>query len=97
VWTEFCNVFVPSVLYVNLNFLPLLLFNLYILINSCGDVFLYELAAVQLAKKSQALWNDYHVAHNTTKLRPHTQDQTQYTWPTVKEHGHHRDSQQDFN
>jgi hypothetical protein len=38
-----------------------------------------------------------HIAQNTTKLCPHTQDQTQYRGPTVKEHDHHWDSQQDFN
>jgi hypothetical protein len=31
-----------------------------------------------------------------TKLHPHRQDQTQYRWPTVKEHDHHWDSQQDL-
>jgi hypothetical protein len=30
-------------------------------------------------------------------VHPHTQDQTQYRQPTVKEHDHHLDSQQDFN
>jgi hypothetical protein len=37
-----------------------------------------------------------HVALNTTNLRPHTQDQTQYRRPTVKEHYHHWNSEQDF-
>jgi hypothetical protein len=37
-----------------------------------------------------------HVAQNTTNLRPHTQEQTRYRRPTVKEHDHHWDSQQDF-
>jgi hypothetical protein len=35
----------------------------------------------------------YNVVQNTTNLRPHTQ----YRRPTVKEHDHHWDSQQDFN
>jgi hypothetical protein len=38
-----------------------------------------------------------HVSQNTTNLRPHTQEQTQYRRPTPKEHDHHWDSQQDFN
>jgi hypothetical protein len=37
------------------------------------------------------------IAQNTTNLRPHTQEQTQCRRPTVKEHGQHWDSQQDFN
>jgi hypothetical protein len=32
-----------------------------------------------------------------TKLRPHTQDHAQYGGPTVEEHDHRWDSQQDFN
>jgi hypothetical protein len=34
-----------------------------------------------------------HIAQNTTNIRPRTQEQTQYRRPTVKEHGHHLDSQ----
>jgi hypothetical protein len=34
---------------------------------------------------------------NTTTLRPHAQDHTQCRRPTVKEHDHQWDSQQDFN
>jgi hypothetical protein len=33
----------------------------------------------------------------TRRTEHHTQDQTQYRRPTVKEHDHHWDSQQDFN
>jgi hypothetical protein len=34
---------------------------------------------------------------NTTELHPHAQDHTQYRQPTVKEHDHHWDLQQDLN
>jgi hypothetical protein len=36
------------------------------------------------------------IAQDTTKLHPHTQKHTQHRRPTVKEHDHHWDSQQDF-
>jgi hypothetical protein len=35
--------------------------------------------------------------HARTHTHTHTQDQTQYRRPTVNEHDHHWDSQQDFN
>jgi hypothetical protein len=38
-----------------------------------------------------------HAAQNATNLHPHTQDQTQYRRPIMKEHDHHWDSQQDLN
>jgi hypothetical protein len=43
-------------------------------------------------------WKD-DTSHKTpqTAVHRHTQDQTQYRRPTVKEHGPHWDSQQDFN
>jgi hypothetical protein len=38
-----------------------------------------------------------HVAENTTKLHPHTKNQTQYRQHAVKEHDHHWNSQQYLN
>jgi hypothetical protein len=63
----------------------------------CNNVSGNKIKNLHVSADNGHHWKVTNTSKETSNLCPHTEEQTQYRGPTVKEHDHHWDSQQDFN